>query len=213
MTKTIVETLYPQEFFLSKIEAVGFRFEGYGWSIEDDEECGSQDYFFSFPFVAFEEEGETEGELKLMIEVDEKMVRFDMRVKHGAISEEKRKEISKIIHELASRTPEDMEEITFHGYLIKDLSFYNETINGSNQEKLIEIAKNLEFEKGDGSYDLSIFGLDGSLFAEVLMDMHDGFKVVPFTIPIEYTTELSFKNKTLTMLSQISIARYFSTHY
>jgi len=214
MANTIVEKAYPQETFINKIEEAGFTFEVYGWSGEGKEDYGMQDYFFSFPFKEYEDEEDMEGEIKLIIEINEKRVSFDMRVNRGTISEESRKRISQIIHDLAKTTPKEIEKITFHGFLIKDMEFYEETVKGMNKEKLMEIAKELEFKNGDSSYDLFIQGLEGKMFAEVLMEMHQGFKVVPFRNPIEYTTALGFKNnRSLTTLSQLKIAEYFSTNY
>ena len=216
MTKTIVEKMYPQETFIKKIEELGFTFEDYGYSGEDDE-FGMQDYFFSFPFVEFEdeeEEDESQGEMKLIIEIEGKRVSFDMRVKHGTISEKKRLLISEIIHDLAKTTTERVEKITFHGFLIKDLAFYEETIQNQNKEKLIEIAQNLTFEKKQSSYDLFIQGMDGKIFANILIDMYEGFERYPFDKPIEYTTAIGFENdQSLTTKSQLYIAKYFSTQY
>lgn len=217
MTQTIVEKMYPQETFIKKIEELGFTFEDYGYSGENDE-FGMQDYFFSFPFVEFdddeEEEDELQGDMKLIIEIEGKRVSFDMRVKYGTISEEQRLLISEIIHELAKTTPAHMEKITFHGFLVKDLAFYKETINNRNKEKLIEIAKNLTFREKNSYYDLFIQGMDGKIFANILIDMYEGFETHPLEKPIEYTTEIGFENsRSLTTESQLYIAKYFSTQY
>lgn len=212
MTNTIVEKMYPQETFIHKIEELGFKFETYGWSGEGEEDYGMQDYFFSFPCKPYEDEDEKEGLFKLIIHIHDKVVGFDLRINEFSISEKSRIGISKVIHELAKRTPKDMEKITFHGALIKDMEFYEKTVNGLNKDKLIEIAKNLEFEAGGSNYDLPIFGLEGKIFAEVLVEMHQAFKVYPFGEPIEYTTALGFKDKKLTILSQVYIGKYFSTN-
>ena len=213
MEKTIVEKIYPKETFIHKFEELGFTFEDYGWS-GDDDEYGMQDYFFSFSFVNFEDEVETDGELKVIIEIDDKKVYFDMRVNHGCISEKSRIGMSKVIHELAKRTPKDMERITFHGCLIKDMAFYEETVNGLNKEKLLEIAKGIQFRKTSSFGTLPIRGLEGQIFAEVLIDIYKASKIAPFGENFEYNTHLMFKGKReITTVSEVHISKYFSTNY
>jgi len=211
MANTIVEKMYPQETFVTKIEELGFAFEGYGWSGEDDEDYGSQEYWFSFPFKPYEDEEEEKGQVHLMIKIHDQKVSFDVRVAHGRISEKSRVGISKVVHELVKKKPKDMEKITLHGVLIKDMDFYKDTLIGLNKEKLIELAGQLEFQESS-SQGLYLHGIDGKVFANILMDLYEGFEVVPYHTPTEHTTSLYFpNNQALTISSHVSLSTLFST--
>lgn len=126
------------------------------------------------------------------------------------VSEEARIKLSEIIHTITITEQFENKAIDLGDLVIKDLNFYQRTIEGNNQSVLLEIVKKIKSGK-KGFSDARFIGKDGEIMAKTLKSLGKGEIKQHPTIrkSAEYETYFYF-NEPITKNSFLKIKENFS---